>query len=836
LPPERAGRSFPDYGPETCRNRASRNDAHRVGQRRHAKTDVMDRIAQDVRVALRGLRGSPTLTVTVVSTLGLGIGMAVAMWTIFNAVLLTKLPVRDQDAVVVLHAFDQSGVDVVLWPPDLEQLRHETRTMRDVAGFAHWGAFVGPLVDGGRPVVLAAARVTGDFFDVLGARPVLGRLLRSEDDVKGATHVMVVSYGVWQRQFGGDPAVIGHQLTDPMNQFTYTIVGVAPPGLDYPVGTEYWIPTAPISPVLLNVVGRLASNGSIAAARSEFAAYMQRLDRARPDPWHLSRFEASTLSTAVVGRVRPVLVVLTAAVALLLVIACVNVGTLLLLRAAMRSRELAVRAALGASYGAIVRLLFTEGALLAVGGGVLGLACAEAMRRTLIAAAPAQLPRSDMVRIAGLPAAVTVAISLIAALLFGVLPAMVAVRRNPASPLRLDARAGRDSRQRRRMRSGLVAAQVALALVMLSGAGLLGRSLQRLEQVPLGYTPDHLAILELSIPLTKYDSASKAIALYTALAPRLAGLPGVEAVTPVLIPPFLGSSVWAGKWEAEGGTAGPDANPTAQFETGDAQYFRALGIPIRRGRVFLETDRENALPVAVVSEGIARRLWPERDPIGQRLRVIGDSGWRTVVGVAGDIRLRTLRDANLTVYLPYRQFYWQGYIAIRTSGDIATVLPAIRRVVGSVDPGVGLWRARTMDQFLAGPLAQPRMSAFLLSAFGFVALLLSAIGLYGVMASSVREQTHELGVRMALGASPRRLLGNVLRRAMSVSAVGAVVGLAGAMTVSRFARALLFEVSPNDPAALVGACVLLLVVALLAAYVPARFASRVDPARALQAD
>lgn len=684
--------------------------------------------------------------------------------------------------------------------------------------------------------MLAASQVTGNFFGVLGARPALGRFLQPSDDVQGAAPVMVISFSAWQRQFGGDPAVIGHVLADPGAQITYSVVGVAPPGLDYPVGVDCWTAAALRGSPYVSVVGRLAAGSSIVAARSEFAAFAQRLDREHPGHFHPVRFEASTLSTAIVGNVTPVLVVLTAAVGLLLLIACVNVGTLLLMRAAMRSRELAVRGALGATYGAIVRLLLTESALLSAGGGLLGLACAEALRRTLVALAPAQLPRTDVVQSAGLPIGVATGVSVIAVLLFGVVPAFVAVRRNPTSPARLDARGGNDSRQRRRVRHGLVAAQIALAVVMLAGAGLLGRTLQRLEQLNLGYKAGHLSILEMSIPWAKYDTMPKILRLYDAVGPRLSSVPGVVSVTPVLIPPFLGVSVWTAPWEAEGRTAESDAAPTAPFEVGDAQYFRTLGIPIRHGRGFLETDRENAPQVAVVSEAIAHRLWPGQDPIGLRIRVKDDSVWRTVVGVAGDIRIRSLRDANPTVYLPYHQFNWQGFIAIRTSGDLASVLPAIRRTLSEVDPGVGLWRARTVDQFLDTPLAQPRMSALLLSGFGLVALLLSAIGLYGVMASAVREQTRELGVRMALGASPKRLLGDVLRRAMIVSAAGAAVGLAVAVLVSRFAQALLFEVGPNDPVALLGACTLLLVVALIAAYVPARLASRVDPARALQAD
>ena len=798
---------------------------------------VSDRIVQDTRIALRALRRNPTFTATAVAILGVAIGMAAAMWTVFNAVVLRPLPVRDQDAIVVPSAFDQSGVEIALSGAEFRQLQHEMRTLRDVAGFAHWGAFAFPLVGrDGQSVVLASSQVTGNFFRVLGAQPRLGRLLQPTDDVQGAAPVMVISFGTWQRQFGGNPAAIGQVLTDPGQQIAYSIVGVAPPGLDYPLGAECWTAASIRGSPYVSIVGRLAPGSSIVAARSEFAAFAQMLDRDHPEHFHPVRFQATTLATAVVGDVRPVLVVLTTAVGLLLLIACVNVGTLLLMRAAIRSRELAIRGALGATYGAIVRLLLTESALLGIAGGVLGLGCAEALRRTLTALAPRELPRLDVVNTAGVPIGVAAAISVTAGLLFGVVPALVAVRRNPSSPARLDNRGGSDSRQRRRIRQALVSAQIALAVVMLAGAALLGRTLQRLEQLDVGYHTGHLSVLELSIPWATYDTMPKILQLYDAIGPHLSAVAGVVGVTPVLIPPFLGTSVWTAPWEAEGRTSDPRDAPVAPFETGDAQYFHTLGIPIRRGRGFVDTDRENAPQVAVVSEAIARRLWPGEDPIGRRMRVVGDSVWRTVVGVAGDIRLRSLREANATVYLPYHQFNWQGYIAIRTAGDLSTVLPAVRHAISDAAPGVGLWRARTMDQFLDAPLAQPRMSALLMSGFGLVALLLSAIGLYGVMASAVREQTRELGVRMALGASPRRLLRDVLRRAMAVSAAGAAVGLGATLVVSRFARALLFEVGPNDPLALAGACTLLLVIALIAAYVPARLASRVDPARALQAD
>src|SRR5580698_2013796 len=343
---------------------------------------VSDRIVQDTRIALRALRRNPTFTATAVAILGVAIGMAAAMWTVFNAVVLRPLPVRDQDAIVVPSAFDQSGVEIALSGAEFRQLQHEMRTLRDVAGFAHWGAFAFPLVGrDGQSVVLASSQVTGNFFRVLGAQPLLGRLLQPSDDVQGAAPVMVISFSTWQRQFGGDPAVIGQVLTDPGQQIAYSIVGVAPPGLDYPLGAECWTAASIRGSPYVSIVGRLAPGSSIVAARSEFAAFAQHLDRDHPEHFHPVRFQATTLATAVVGDVRPILVVLTAAVGLLLLIACVNVATLLLMRAAIRSRELAIRGALGATYGAIVRLLLTESALLGIAGGVLGLGCAEALRR-----------------------------------------------------------------------------------------------------------------------------------------------------------------------------------------------------------------------------------------------------------------------------------------------------------------------------------------------------------------------------------------------------------------------------------------------------------------------
>ncbi|HEX5435822.1 MAG TPA: ABC transporter permease [Gemmatimonadaceae bacterium] len=790
---------------------------------------------QDMRIALRGFRRTPAFAVTVVLILGLGIGMAVAMVTVFDAVLLRTLPVRDQSGLAVLWTSRENGVEAPVLPADLEQLRHSSRTMRDIAGFSHWGAFAFALEDDGHSVVIPQARVTGNFFRVLGARPLLGRLLRPEDDVTGATPVMVISYTTWQRQFGGDSAVIGHRLRDPLQGFDYRIVGVAPPGLDFPTGVGYWAPVAVAGAGDLDVITRLAPGQTPMAAASELFGTMNRL---HPE-LHLGGATGRSFTEAVVGDVRPVLTVLVAAVILLLVIACVNVGTLLLLRAASRSREIAIRRALGGRYGDIVRQLLIESAALGIAGGALGLACAEGLLRVLLALAPSHLPRTDVIRLSGAPIGIAVGVTLLAVLMFGLLPALTAARADLAQPLRADVRAGLGGRGRRQLRRWLVASQVALALLMLAGAGLLLRSLERLEHVPLGYSPDHVSVFTLTFPYPKYHSQAKYMALFERVYTRVRTLPAVESFTPVLIPPFLGPSVWTWKPEVEGQTpAERDATPLIPVETGGAGYFRTFDIPVLRGRGFTAADHEGAPLVVVVSEAAAHRLWPGQDAIGKRIRysVLDSTQWRTVVGIVADTRYRSLRESTPTIYLPWRQSVTQGFFAIRSRSPLAALLPEIRRAARDIEPEAGIFHAETMDELLAAPLAQPRMISLLLSGFGLVALVLAALGLYGMMASAVREQARDIGVRMALGATPGRIRGAVLSEALMVIGIGAAVGLAGALAGSRVLASLLFEVSPTDPVALAGACVLLVAIGLVAAYLPARRATRVDPAQVLRAE
>jgi predicted permease len=797
----------------------------------------------DLRIALRGFRRAPSFAITAVLILAIGIGMAVAMFTVFDAVVVRPLPVTNPEKVVELFTYKgDPNTDYYVLREDLRKVAASSKTMRDVAGIAHWGAPPAPLVDGDRPLVLNRTLVTGNFFDVLGTRPLLGRLVQPSDETPGAELVLVLSYGSWRKYFGGDPNIVGRRLMEPYGRKQYRVIGVAPPGLEYPAAVDVWMPAwQPSNQLSVIAVARLASGATPRMAQAEFLQIMKGLSADRVyDGAHVETF-----THAVVGDVRPILLVLVAAVGLLLLIACVNVGNLLLLRAASRARELSVRRALGATYGDVVRQLVVESGLLGIAGGVLGLLTAGALIKVLIAYAPPQLPRVDMIGVAGTPVVVAIGVTLVAVLLFGVVPALVASRGELASPLRYDARAGTETRARRRMRQALVASQVALALVMLAGAALLGRSLDRLQGLSLGYDPDHLSLVSIAFPPSMYTDSAGQIdqqrlnALGDQLAPAYRAVPGVTAVTQMLVPPFLGTGIFVGRLDFEGQT--PDekkSNPVYPMEAGGADYFRVYGVPILRGRAFTEADDEKAEKVAVVSQSAARKLWPNEDPIGKRIHFwsADSTVLRTVVGVAGDMHYRSLRESTAEVYLPWKQSYWQGSFAIRTTGSLASVLPALRRATAEINPDLTLWQADPMDALIAKPLAQPRMSALLLAGFAFVSMLLAAIGLYGVMASSVRGSMRELGVRAALGASPERLRRGVLAQALIVTGTGAVVGLVVALAASRLLATLLFEISPADPVSMIGSAALLLIVALVAAYVPARHATRVDPVQALRSD
>jgi predicted permease len=807
----------------------------------------MDRLRQDIRVALRGFRRTPSFTITAIAILAIGIGMAVAMFTVYDAVVVRNLPVPAQDRVVELFTYrDNPNTDYYLLRGDLRQVAAGSLTMRDIAGVAHWGEVTAPFLDRDRTLIIGRTFVSGNFFDVLGARPLLGRFMRPSDELPGAAPVLVLSYSAWKRFFDADPHVVGRKLVEPYSRRGFEVIGVAPAGLDYPTGVGVWMPPwQPSDNLSVIALARLAPGASVRDAQEEFFAKMRRLPQIDvAGPRDYKGVHIRTFTQAVVGNVRPTLVTLAAAVGLLLLIACVNVGNLLLVRAAGRARELSIRRALGASLGMIVRQLVIESALLGVAGGVLGFLTSIALIKLLIAAAPPKLPRLDDIAIAGTPLGMALLVTIGAVGLFGVVPALLGSSSELASPLRFDSRAGRTTRGGQRLRRALVGLQVALALVMLAGAGLLVRSLEHLQSITLGYNPEHLTLVDVTFTPNEYGGVSgnvdqrKLNNLADLLVPVWRAIPGIIGVTPALVPPFLGPGIFVGPALKEGNSPQEDkAAPQMPVEAGGTDYFRVMGIHLLRGRGFTDADREDAQYVAVVSQSAARRLWPNEDPIGKRMHYwSADTIWRTVVGVAADIRWRSLRDPTPTIYLPWRQAYWQGSFAIRTSGDVSAVLPAIRRATHEINPVLTVWEALPMDNLLAGPLAQPRLGALLLGAFAFVSMLLAAIGLYGVMAAIVTATTREIGVRAALGASPERLRRDVLAEALGMAGAGAVVGLVVALGASRLLSSLLFEVSPGDPLAVIGALVVLLLVALAAAYIPARRATRIDPATALRAD
>ena len=791
--------------------------------------------------------------------------MSSAMFTVFHSVAMRRLPVQDPDQVVELSGVAKGAArDLPIGLDPFRRFRQESSTLQSVGGFAHWGSVSAPVTDGDRMLLLKQATVTGNFFQVLGAVATLGRLLQPEDEreygpnpTNANTLVAVISYDAWRRSFGGDSAVIGRRVRLPVMKWNPTIVGVAPPGLDYPRGAELWTPN--VYSGGMDVVARLAPGATLAAARADFLAFERR------DPDYMKGggtdqigARGEPLERMVLGDVKTPLVTLTTAVGVLLLLACVNIGNLMLLRTAGRARELAVRRALGAGSVDIVKQLFAESAVLGIGGGVLGFILAQVLLSLFLRLAPASLPRLDMVRIAPAPLGISAAATVLTVVLFGLLTAFGTVRFDLSSQLRADARSGTEGRRLRGVRRALVASQIALALVLLSGAGLLMRSFVRLSGLDMGFATSHLSVLVVSMPWDKWivscggsppESDSVAtrrfqkcadgwmVQFHDQLVSGFRAIPGVEKASPVAVPPFLGSSVFMTRLMAVGQSEGDiAANPWVGMDFVGPEYFDAMGLPIIRGRGFADADREGSPNVAVVTQGIAKWFWPGEDPIGKHVRQGAGSAVLTVVGLVRDIHFREHRQATPMIFLPYRQGFAQGSLVIRTQGELATVLPTIRQAVQAVDPDAALVEAQTMDEFIAPQLAQPRLNALLLSAFAFAAVLLAAIGLYGIMASAVSQQTRELGVRLALGATPNRLRAMIIGQALTVAGAGALAGLLGALAVSRLLTTMLFEVSPTDPVTLIGVSALLLSVALLAAYLPARRATRIDPAQALRAD
>ncbi|HXT15352.1 MAG TPA: ADOP family duplicated permease [Gemmatimonadaceae bacterium] len=809
--------------------------------------DAVQSLAEDLRIILRALRRAPAFSVTTIATLGLGIAATSAVFSVADTVLIRPLPIRAQDRVVALWATAPGAATEVPTILDrYERFRRSTTTLADVAGFAHYGTSLVPLQD--RDVTRHAreAVVTGNFFAVLGAIPVRGRLLRREDDVIGAEPVIVISERYWRSEFGGDRTAVGRRVTILNREMTATIVGVAPAGLEYPNGADYWLPIVPTKYPAVDLVGRLRDRTTPNAARAELAVFIRNDARAFPTSLGARSLVASDavvqpLSEVIIGSARRGLTVLVAAVVGLLLIACVNVSNLMLVRSTARAREMAVRRALGASSRRLALQLTVEVSVLALAGAVLGACVAELLLRILIAVAPAGVPRIDEVALSPAALAVATVATTMALLLSGVLPAV-----SSASPaieaLRSDSRAGTDSRHARSVRSALVAAQLALALVLLAGAGLLLRSLVHLEDANLGYDPTHLSIVQITAPFHKYGTPQQFNDAFDAAQRQMRSVPGVVAITPVLAWPFTGSNVFAARFDVRDRPALSSADaPYVSWDAVGPEFSKAFDASVVRGRGISAADRLGTPDVAVVTSDLANQYWPGENALGKQLRFAGttsagDTAWRTVVGVIKPLNYRSLRTPTPTVLLSYPQAFQQGIFAVRSRGELATLLPDLRRAAAASDHDIVLWRAQTMDDVLAGPLSRPRVEAFVLAVFAALALFLASVGVYGVVAFVVRAQTRELGIRIALGATRADVVRFALANSVRVALVGVALGGVLTLVGTGFLTSELFEVRRGDPAALAGAAAALLLGVAIGGYIPARRAAHIDPVRALASE
>ena len=703
------------------------------------------------------------------------------------------------------------------------------------------------LAEPGATTFAQVARVTGGFFDVLGAAPALGRTLESSDDIAGSEPVLVITHALWQR-LGGSRDVLGRRLTVGEQQFT--IVGVMPPDVEYPRGVEAWLTVAAVQAMApnetfrealreeLEFVARLRPGITIAQASAELRAMAPAMAARRNDdtPPELLRPMLMPFKESLVGDLRMPLAVLFGAVALVLFIAGANAASLMLARGESRRAEFAVRAALGGSRARLIRQTLIDSLILTMASGAAGLALSGVALRLWLRMVPGGLPRIGTIEIGWVVAGFALALALMVAIATGLVPAI----RSAQADLSASWRGGRSSVQARRGTRVLVVAQVAVAVVVLAAASLLSRSLLKLQSAGEQLDSDRLILVSLALPQEKYADRVQQARFMTQLVERLEGTPGVASATPVNATPFTGLGWDVPAYMAEGQS--PErarVNPMLNFEEIHPNYFRTFDIPILRGRAFTAADREGAALVAIVSEDVAARTWPGRNPIGQRLK-LGDANykdpWRTVVGVAARTRYRDLRDQRPTLYVPAAQFLDAARdVVVRTSVPPAAVSAQVQAGVAALDGAARILRIQPFAELLEVPMARPRFNALLVGLFAVAALTLLGIGLYAVMAGFVRQRRPEIGVRMALGATTTDVHRLVLGEGLRLAGIGAALGLAGAAALTGVLRGLLFEIQPLDPVAFVAAAAVLAVVALASLVLPARAAGRVDPVVTLRA-
>ncbi len=822
----------------------------------------MSTLIHDVRFALRVLIKDPGLALIAILTLGVAIGANTTIFSIVNSIILQPLPYPEPDRLVRLHSQFLSGQNYTrFWisgPEYVELVEHS----KSYDAFGAWQEGGAPVTGGVEPVRVPAAYVTGRFFETLGVSPAMGRTFSRDEDRPGDPGAVVLSNGLWRRGFGGDPEIIGKRILVDATQVS--VIGVMPEGFAFPsVDTEIWIPmgrelaSRSRGNHFLNVIGRLKRGVTLDQARSDLSAFMawsiERYGKDHPTAPPNHPLVVNSLYGETVSAAKWSLLLLQGAVAFLLLIAAANIASLLLARAEARSREIAIRAAVGADRMRIIRQLLTESSVLGLLGAGLGLAIAVWGVDLAVALLPEGAPRRQEIGIDGWVLAVGICCSLFVSLLFGLAPAMHARVDNLHSGLQEGSARATTSRGRLRLRRGLVILEVALSVILVVGCGLMLRSFSRVQEVNLGFDPHGLITMQIELPLKTYPKGAQVISTWEKIESEIGRLPGVRGVTAMTgLPPsrevVANDIFFVGK--PKPGKDDPSWNVDYWQIVGD-DYFETMGIEIRAGRGFDQRDRKGALPVILINETMARKFYQGEDPIGKQVVITGDpkEKQQTIVGVVADVKQAGVdKPTGTEIYVPMRLIAAEGeanaervmYVAVRADGDPLTVVRSIRRVVGDIDPSLAVAEIQPMKDTLWQAVARPRFFAVLLGGFAGIALLLAAIGIFGVMSYSISQRTRELGIRMALGAPQARVRWMVLREGMLLVGIGVLLGLVGAVALntvlSRVLADMLFGVAPLDPTTFVVMPLLIIAVGSLACWLPAAKATRVDPILALRHD
>jgi putative ABC transport system permease protein len=813
---------------------------------------VIETFLQDLRYGVRVLAKNPGFTAIAVLTLALGIGANTAIFSVVDELLVRPLPYRDAERLVMLWEISPEGRHQnTTSRSNFRAWREQSTVFESMAAFADYNI---ALTGGsGEPEEVAAQLANPELFRVVGVEPVLGRSFTQEDARLGAPLVAMLSHGLWRRRFGGDPRVIGNPIT--LDGQPYVVVGVLPAGFEWHIRTrsrtgksaEIWTPLAMPTEGdaatrgrFLSAVARLKPGVSLAQAETEMKTIAARL--ARAEPWYNKDVGAEVipLREQFVGNLRRALLVLLGAVGFVLLIACANVANLLLSRAAAREKEIALRTALGAGRFRVFRQLLTESVLLAALGCLLGLVLAGWGIQALVAISPRELVDLQGVGL-NLPVlAVTLAVSLATGILFGLAPALEATRLHLNDTLKEGGKgaSGQGARSRR-LRGALVVAEVALALVLMASAGLLVKSFVRLQQIDTGFNTENVLTMVANLPTGKYQEGRQIVGFFRQATERIRTLPGVRAIGTVNYLPLYGGLGTTTDFTVEGRPAPlPGRELYTHVRVVDPGYFGAMGIPLLRGRNFTDLEASEPKQVVLVSESLARRYFPSENPLGKRISVVmfEEPVWTEIVGIVGDVRYDSLTDeAEPTTYFPLPELTYSSMtFVIRTTGNPGEMAPAVRRVVREIDPDQPLSAVRTMDQVMAATVGRARFNTLLLGLFAGLATLLAAVGIFGVMSYSVALRTREIGLRMSLGARPGQVLMLILKQGLVLTLIGVGLGLAGALALTRLLSGLLYGVGSTDPATFTAIALLLTLVSMIACYIPARRATRVDPLVALR--